>query len=437
MTTLNTITVTNNSALDRRKYTVWVAGYIEQSSGFLTLQPSGDFAATTGETAPFTSVNDGMIVNVPDVTNFGNNRLVFTVTDINSPAPSGYSWVTPYAAYPFPGVPVASICPPGPYDIFEFGPDAQYDVSAVDCFGLNLSFTVDGDPLVYGTDRAISRSQISTAYTSFMQSDPLGNTGFTQLLYTVPATEGYPDIIENQFSAIVSPKDWLAIYPNATGLTGYWDATIEALFTSGNQMSLLLNAATVGLYTGSSDGTQYTLTGPTGSQIVIPKSDFTGNQGFIQAVRAQKSGESTADYQTFGQIEAAMFEAISRGVVLDGVVAAGTKITENYTSEAWVVISNWYTNHANAYNGAASVYDAYAKFMHYGTVPAGSGTATSVFGKNAAGSFGMAYGFSLDENPNVGAEGSWSNDNNVPSKPKAYVNGQDVILNIGNWIPVN
>jgi len=54
-------------------------------------------------------------------------------------------------------------------------------------------------------------------------------------------------------------------------------------------------------------------------------------------------------------------------------------------------------------------------------------------GLNSAQNLGMAYGFSLDENPNVG---SWPTGNNVPSKTNYSVGtGQDVTLTIGPWIP--
>ncbi|MNY52419.1 hypothetical protein D3C86_1880860 [compost metagenome] len=53
-------------------------------------------------------------------------------------------------------------------------------------------------------------------------------------------------------------------------------------------------------------------------------------------------------------------------------------------------------------------------------------------GLNSAQNLGMAYGFSLDENPNVG---SWSGSNNVPSKTDYSVgSGQDVTLTIGKWL---
>ena len=440
MSVLNKITVQNNSGLDTTKYTVWIAGFIQQQDKkgkpvYLSLQSSGQFTLVKGNTTPFINVNSGMTIQVPDVTNYGNNRLVFTVT-ASGTTPSALSAVTGYTAYPFPGAP--GVCPPGPYDIFEFGPNAQYDVSAVDSFGINLSFTVKGDKLTYGAVPAFTRKQIGAAFTSFVKSDTPGS-GFEQLLYTSPTGTGYPVQVARQFSAIVAPKDWLAIYPSAKGLTGYWDKTIKAFFAKGNQLNLYLNAATVGNYSGTSDGKQYTLTGPKtasapkGLKIIIPAADFTkANQGFIQAVRGQKAKESNEVYQAFNQIEAAIFEAISRGVALDGVKPAKAKIKANYSSDAWTDISKWFTKHKNAYNKQPSVYDVYAKFFHYAKINAGKSSAKNIFGVNVAGSFGMAYGFSLDESPNVSK--SWSTKNNVPAKTAYNVgSGQDVTLVIGPW----
>jgi len=434
MSTLNTISVQNNSGLDTTNYTIWVAGFIEQQDSkgnpdYIFLQSDGTFTSRkTTQAASFINVNDGFSIDVPNVTNYGNNRLVFTVTQGETPA--DLSPIVGYTAYPFPGAP--GVCPPGPYDIFEFGPNAEYDVSAVDSFGINLSFTVTGDSLTYGAMPLFSREQIGGAFSTFTQNDPLGS-GFEQLLFTSPTGTGYPDQILNQFSAIVAPKDWLAIYPTAEGLSGYWDATIASFFASGNQLNFYLNAATVGTYSGTSDGTQYTLTGPGGLQIIIPASDFTtANQGFIQAVRAINTGESTTEYAAFGQIEAAIFEALSRGVALDGVMPSGKTITANYSSDAWTNISNWFTNHNNAYNNLPSVYDVYAKFFHYGQITVGTNAPQNIFGMNAAGTLGMAYGFSLDESPNVSE--SWSTTDNVPSKTEYGVGtGQDVTIVIGPW----
>src|SRR5581483_10027007 len=227
-------------------------------SQFQILQADGSFAAAASATnAPFVNVNSGLTIQVPNVTNSGNNRLVFTVTP-SGITPTAYP-LNGYTAYPFPGVP--GVAPAGPYDIFEFGPNAQYDVSAVDSFGINLSFTVAGDTLTYGVMPSVTRKQIGAAFTAFMNADPYG-TAFSQLLFTSPVGTGYPQLIEGQFSAIVSPKDWLVNYPAATGLEGYWQETVDAFFASGNQISFYLNGATVGIYSGSSDGTQYTLSGP-------------------------------------------------------------------------------------------------------------------------------------------------------------------------------
>lgn len=511
MSTLNQIKIDNNSGLDTTLYTVWVAGFMADAmdgTKFQTLQTKGKFsAAAVASTAPFINVNNGLSIDVPDVTNSGNNRLVFTVTSATD-TPPDYP-LNGYTAYPFPGVP--GVAPAGPYDIFEFGPNAQYDVSAVDSFGMNLSFTVSGDTSTYGVVTSISRAQIATAFTSFMSTDPCG-TNFSQLLFTSPTSAGYPQLIEAQFSAIVSPKDWLAIYPTTAGLSDYWQNTVDALFTSGNQLSFYLNGATVGTYTGSSDGTQFTFSGPDQISIVVPKSDFAGVQPFVQSVRGPNGGtqatanaivqdgvvveiqvtnggsgyiapplvaispqgndgtaavavatiedgvvtqinvtnggsqyadsaqvlfseQSPTEYAAFGQIEAAIFEAFSRGVVLDGVMDSSSTIPTNYSSDAWTNTSNWYSNHNNAYNQAPSVYDAYAKFLHTGKVEG-----TSIFGLNSSGQFAMVYGFSLDENPNVGSSsqnippGSWPGSLNVPAKTNYNVGSQTVTVTIGPWV---
>jgi hypothetical protein len=432
---LNEIKVVNKSGLDTAKYTVWVAGFMEKAgssqASFYILQSDGSFAAAKVTHAKFIDVNNGFDVKVPDVTNSGNNRLVFTVTQAGT-QPSDYP-LNGYTAYPFnvvPGVP-----PAGPYDIFEFGPNAQYDVSAVDSFGINLYFSVADE--TYGA--SVSRDTMGTTFKSFTENDPNGS-GFGQLLYTVPSGNGYPELIEGQFSAIVSPKDWLVIYPDAAGLSGYWQKTTDAFFKDGNQLNFYLHGATVGTYFGKSDGTQFTLSGPKGLCIKIPKSDFDGDKPFFQAVRGISKGESEKEYQAFGQIEAAIFEAFSRGVVLDGVVDKKSNITQHYSSDAWTNTANWYSDHKNSYNQEKSRYDVYAKFFHCATVATGDQKGVNVFSKNSKGTFGMAYGFSLDENPNVGSTAlkippqSWPDTQNIPSKTPGNVGeGQTVTLTIGSW----
>lgn len=436
--TLNSIKFVNSSGFDSSQFTVWIAGFMQESGNtgsFYILQSDGQFSETTSaSSAPFRNANNGLNIQVPNIDNSGNNRLVVTITTAGT-TPMDYP-LDGYTAYPFPGAP--GVSPPGPYDIFEFGPNAQYDLSAVDSFGINLSFTVSGDSSTYGVVQTVTRQQISSAFTSFAQNDPYGSS-FTQLLYTSPIGSGYPQQIEGQFSAIVSPKDWLAIYPNASGLKGYWSDTVNSFFANGNQLNFYLNGATVGTYSGASDGTQYTLSGPDNLSIIIPQSDFSETKPFIQAVRGQKSGESDKEYAAFGQIEAAIFAAFSRGVALDGVIASGSSITANYSSDAWTNTANWFTNHKNSYNNQPSVYDVYAKFFHYSSVHGTTGD-TTIFGANSGGTFGMAYGFSLDENPNVGSTdlgippSGWPDSSNVPSKTPANVgSGQTVTLTIGPW----
>ncbi|OKH89574.1 beta-1,3-glucanase family protein [Thalassospira sp. TSL5-1] len=437
MKTLNTISIVNKSGLDPSEYTFWVAGYITSAPGsVMVLGENGKFSApSSGSLVPYVKVPGGsgnsLVVDVPDTSSTGNNRLVFLVLPTGT-VPAAYNMVTPYAAYPFPAP--TSVNPPGPYDIFEFGPNAQYDVSAVDCFGLNLSFTVSGDGLVYGVRPDVTRGAIGDAFATFTSSHPKAK-GFEPLLYTSPTGTGYPVVVDGQFSAIVSPKCWLAIHPKADGLAGYWEDTVAAFFKKGNQMNLALNAATVGTYAGTCDGTKYVLNGPDNLTIEIPRKDFEGNQPFIQAVRGKKTQESAKEYAAFGQLEAAMFQAFSRGVALDGVKPKGPVIDAGYTSKAWLKTENWFTDHANAYNGQPSVYDFYAKFLHYSDEHGKLGGKT-IFGPNGSKKFGMAYGFSLDENPNVG-DATWPSDENVPSKKEKYVGkNMDVTLTIGPWYDV-
>ena len=431
--TLNLINVVNQSGLDPAKYTVWVAGYMQDASDaskWRILQANGSFSdAALAATAPFVSANGGLSIQVPDVTNSGTNRLVFTVTTAGTTPPAfGHNGAPDngYTAYPFSGFP--GHAPAGPYDIFEFGPNAQYDVSAVDSFGMNLSFQVAGDPLTYGPLPTVTRSKIGTAFTQFMKTDPNGSA-FSQLLYTSPTGANYPELIEGQFSAIVSPKDWLAIYPDAPGLEGYWTTTVDSFFANGNQLSFYLNGAAVGTYAGSSNGTAYTLTGP-GGTFSVPKTDFAGNQPFIQQVNTSNT--------TLGQIYAALFEAFSRGVALDGVRPQGQPITATYSSDAWTNTANWYATTNNTLNNQPRVYDAYAKFFHLSS-PEGTVDGSTIYGKNPSGQFGMAYAFSIDENPNVGSTtlgiptNAWPNSLNVPSKPLDAVTTQTVTLTVGPW----
>lgn len=429
----NTIKILNNSGLDTTKYTVWVAGFINGGgSVFYTLQSNGSFSTTANSTtAPFCNANEGLTIIVPDLQNYGNNRLIFLVTPRGT-TPPPYPILVPYTAYPFNNTP--SVCPPGLYDIFEFAPtqsskpdvSAGYDVTAVDGFGLNLSFTVDGST-TYGPVPTVSRLDIGRAFLLFIVNEGQFAAPFSQLLYYIPSGAGYPPQIDSQFAAIVAPKNWLAIYPDAIGLSGYWDETVNDFFQAGNQLNFYLNAATVGTYTGRCDGDQYTLTGPAGT-ITIPKSDFQGNQCFVQVVRGQNPGESDAVYQAFNQIEAAIFEAFSRGVALDGVIPQGQNQSSTYSSDAWTNTANWYANHPNTYNGKQSVYDVYAKFLHCSSAN-GTTNGNTIFGKNSGGTFGMAYGFSIDENPNVGS--TWPTSQNVPAED-FVTSGQTVTITIGD-----
>lgn len=424
----NTFTLKDMSGLPAAD--VWVAGYI--NGGAEVLQQNGTFAApVTSGSAPYYNVSSIPTVTLTQATN-GNDRLVFLVS---ASTPASYP-VTGYTAYPFTSVVLAP--PPGPYDIFEFGNSVNDDISAVDSFGLNLSFTAQttGGTFTAGTGTTTggsyySRNQILNAYKTFVNQDPEGKTAgglsFQELLYTSPTGNNYPPApLGNEYSAIISPKDWLTIYPNDPLLSGYWSNTITAFFTTGNQLNIdlgFLPGDTSGnpvIYSGSSTTAGiYTLNSSVSGfpTETIPASQFTSDFVFTQNLPALANA-------TQGSLYDAILEAFERGVALDGVFpSTDMNVTAGASSTAWDNTANWYTNHLNAYNGQPSVYDVYAKFLHYSNIDGqdfqamGASPTNPIFDLNSAGLFGMAYGFSLDENP-FPEPGStfWPISQNVPSK---------------------
>jgi hypothetical protein len=380
------------------------------------LQPSSGGTATD-QSAPYYAVTSFPKITLNTATN-GDDRLVFAVS-LNKPLV--YPYKVGYTAYPFPSPAVnLGSPPPGPYDIFEFGLDAQADFSNVDSFGLNLSFT--GDPtfpnVTYGTETGYARNQIGAAYTKFTTTDPEG-ADFKELLYSNPQGANYPPLVDGEYSAIVSPKDWLAL--NASDpLASYYQASLSAFFTAGNQLSIDLGG--LGTYTGSFTGTY---TGAPGSGTFMLTRSALGNGPMTETLATYYPagtgvGDSnlptpTAFNSTFvftqglpvlsdstqGLLYDALLEAFERGVALDGVFKSGAMVTPGQSSAAWNNTKDWYTDHKNAYNDLPSLYDVYSKFLHYSTI---NGTdfrngGTPISGFNDAKLFGQAYGFSLDENP--------------------------------------
>jgi hypothetical protein len=396
------------------------------------LQAGGTFATELSPVVPFydvASLANG--VSLDTATN-GNDRLVF----VAAPAvPTATSSETPWGNYPISTLPQnTATVPPGPFGIMEFGYGAQFNTSYVDSFGLNWSFVDDAAPdVVYGVQPTIDRSTMQTAYDTFTGQgtgtggDPLGQP-FNQLLWTSTTTP-VPALVDGQFTAIVSPKDWLANPPSGadvTALTDYWTSTVNEFFENGNQLSISLNGTA---YAGTSDGTQYTLT----DNVVIAKADYAGTAIFAQP---QPDNSSVA-----GQLKDAVFEAFSRGVSLDGVWKAGRPGSPpaGHSSDRWTDYPNWYEPGATTYDPTISrTYDVYAKFFHYATSDGRDFRDVSggkpMLGLNPAGIFAMAYGFSLDESPSVNTAGGgiWPTDASVNGGTTIGTGGS-VTVTFGPW----
>ena len=192
------------------------------------LQANGTFAASPGPSVPFYDVATlagGVSFN--QTTN-GNDRFVFVVSPTQPfPTSSNAPWQNYPVTAPLPAS--TSTVPPGPFGILEFGYDAQFNTSYVDSFGLNWSFVDDAAPdVVYGVKPTVTRQQMQTAYSTFTTNDPLG-APFAQLLWT--STTTVPAVVEGQFTAIVSPKDWLTQPTPPANLKNYWIDTVNAFFS--------------------------------------------------------------------------------------------------------------------------------------------------------------------------------------------------------------
>lgn len=388
------------------------------------LQADGTFAASPGPSVPFHDVATlagGVSFN--QTTN-GNDRFVFVVSPTQ---PAATSSTAPWQNYPVTTLPAnTSTVPPGPFGILEFGYDAQFNTSYVDSFGLNWSFVDDAAPgVVYGVKPTVTRQQMQTAYSTFTTNDPLG-APFKQLLWT-STTAPVPAVVEGQFTAIVSPKDWLTQANPPANLQNYWTDTVNAFFSPGNRLSIDFNGST---YAGVADASgNYTLTGG----ISIPKSLYAGTNVFSQL--------QTDNSPVAGQIKDNVFEAFSRGVALDGVWKAGRpgSPSAGYSSTAWTTVANWYKPGPTTYDTSINrTYDVYAKFFHYATSDGKDfRTVTGgepMLGLNPAQSFAMAYGFSLDESPsvNTAGKGTWPATANVNGG--TTINGGDSItVTFGPW----
>lgn len=386
---------------------------------------SGSVTVQIDQGLAFNLVSSIATVSLATETN-GANRLIFVVSSTQpAPLPVFLGNVMQYTAYPYPNPP--GIAAPGPYDIFEFGYDAQFDVSAVNGFGLNLSFTYDG--VSYGVDPSFGRKQIGAAFSTFIASEvkagTAGAAAFTELLYdaAISGSTTAPPLVDQQFFAICDPNDMLQarITQGTTGtdgLTTYWDETLATFFKDGNYLSIDLGGRT---YTGK-------CTVPTGGQLGTYKlaSSETGlsysfvqpTPGLASALYVFQQAFSGTPAPDEGLLQDTIWEALCRGVANDGVFTEKT-ITKGASTAAWNDASTWYAPQSTCH--------LYAKFLHYSTI---LGTDSRSDTTNLPIMVGNAvYGFSMDENP----IGPYSGPN-VPSKTLTNVTGGDTVsLVIGPW----
>lgn len=266
-----TINLTNGTELASAQGSVWVAGWINggDASSFKELQSGGSFAPPASATQlPFNAIADVATITLNETTN-GNNRLLFVVAP-QQPDALTVSGAAPieYAQYPYAAEPGKSVCPPGPYDVFEFGMDAAFNLTAVSGFGLNLRFSAtdpaSGTLCHYGVGETITRAQIATAYKAFIANETKSNAtaaDFAELLYSQPlsVTSYIPPKICGEFFALCDPNDMLAaksgnyVTPTTDPLHTYWDQVLASFFKEGNQISINLSAnpTAPNIYSGS------------------------------------------------------------------------------------------------------------------------------------------------------------------------------------------
>ena len=416
-----TILLHNLTGLTAEVGSVWVAGF----NGGGELQPSntkgmGTFGASTQQFYRVgTAHNEIESISLTS----GSGRLIFVVSKKRpSEMTPGQGSFTP-APYNPQSPPAAKNLPTGPQDFFEFAYNGNDDLTAVQGFGLNMSFT---DPSIdngrtYGISSGITRKQIGSAYSTFMKNDPEG-ADFAELLYHANGSKTLRSEInvpEKQFLEITDPNDW--IVTNSTDpLVHYWDTTLANFFQTGNYLSINVGtSASPNIYSGECiDGTYSLSNGTNTYQFQNPGTGMAGAKYvFGQAF-------STAPAADQGLLQDNIWEALCRGVALDGVSV--TPITGGESTTAWNNTSVWYTQHTStAFPNFTAVYDTYAKFLHYSTVNGTDSRAggTPIFSGNSA------YGFSEDENPNGLYTGG-----QVPSKTIAYVGPSDTVkISIGRW----
>ena len=440
-----TFKLINESGLPATTASVWVAGWINGGAKdrFKVLQ--NNKFTRPGATEPPTSVLFQKLTGTTEVTledkTNGDDRFLFVVSK-DKPTPLTIINENPiqYTQYPYANTP--GVAAPGPFDVFEFGLDAQLNLSAVSGFGLNLRFEVEGaDGPQYGMRKDVTRAQIAAAYSKFIQNeankDPRAKD-FADLLYASPLTKGgvQPPLIDNQFFAISDPNDWLGAksgnYQGTTDdpLATYWDETLDKFFAIENALGLNLGSkAAPRLYEGScsmltlpgstKQAPGYTLTGPEGTfhfykpEKGLKSSQYVFQQSFgVGMTPAGAAGDA-------GLLQDSIWEALCRGVAMDGVLVA----EKAESSQAGTTTSKW--NDWSKWYQAGRTCHYYAKFLHYSDT---DGNDSRLSHKPSLMLNQAAYGFSMDENPVGPYDGP-----EVPSKTRGNVKSGTVTISVGKW----
>ncbi len=423
----------------------WVAGWINGGgSSFQVLKEDGTFGGTNPTSVPFHEVSAVPTVTLSVPTN-GDDRLLFVVSP-TKPAPLTVTSSSPiqYTQYPYANAP--GVAAPGPFDVFEFGMDAQDNVTAVSGFGLNLSFSVTINSVLqqYGVQGTCTRKAIGKAFAAFVANEAKAQpaaTAFASLLYDGPIMKGAPTppIVDKQFFAISDPNDMLASltgnYVNSTQdpLASYWDSALAELFVVDKHLSINLssNPPAPNIYSGEASLQTNPKTGVQSAAYTLSNGTNTYTLYMPLAANATTPGLTGAQYvfqQAFGDLTPAgsngdagllqdcLWEALCRGVAADGVF--DKKVTGGESTTAWNDASKWYQ--------AGKVSHLYAKFLHYADIDGGDSRTSGkppIYFSNAA------YGFSMDETP----LGPYSGPN-VPSKTLQDVpDGSTVTVYVGPW----
>ena len=422
----------DDTKLDAAVATTYVAGWINANGvkhKFQVLQPDGTFGAP-GASIPFYPVTSVPTVTLSQATG-GGNQLLFVV----SPTPPTALNILnngpqKFAQYPY-GPSAGNPAAPGPFDIVEFGMEAQVDVSAVSGFGLNIRLSVaDKMGQRYGVNGQVSRKQVGTAYKAFIHREKLVNPAahsFSDLYYDNPLipTWAAPPKVGGQYFAISDPNDTLGALtgnfqnPTTHKLATYWDDTLTKFFANGNWLSVnLSNDAVPNIYSGQCSGGTYTLGNGTNTY-KFPNPLNANPHRFAGAyyVFGQAYGPYTPSGSggDAGALQDNIWMALCRGVALDGV--SKSQIGKGESTVKWNDWKKWY--------GTGSTCDLYAKFLHYSDVNGGDSRTTRqppIFIDNAA------YGFGEDENPSGPYPGP-----TVPSKSPDVPDGSTVNVHIGRW----